>query len=434
MKFVINILALFFVISGVCREQAVFAQSGSIQYDTMPKQAPLNHPIRLLLSNLQTNNYLNAYLSLKEQEQAYMSSSFKVSYLETMSLISAYIGELATSAAYDSAFRNTRRFRLEDSHLNDQNLVTAATDPSMMEVAKKEQVVMINEEHRFPQHRAFTGSLLQLFYNEGFRYLALETLTAKDSLLQTRGYATQQSGFYSADPVYAAMVRDAIRIGYTIVPYEWEAPCQGNHCDNEREKGQALNIYERILKREPQAKILVHVGRAHNAEIKENDSTAFMAWHFREITGIDPFTVDQLFLNDNSGRDFQRTLYQQLIMNNAPCTPVVVRNADGSLYRAASYDMHILHPPNAYVHRRPAWLERDRGFKKINVEKLGLEHFSPGTALIQAITNPSDLLEIPVDQVLFKNEVQQLLLPKGRFLIRAVNRNNEVLGTYWEYN
>src|SRR6478609_957653 len=42
--------------------------------------------------------------------------------------------------------------------------------------AKKNRVVMINEAHDKPLHRAFTISLLEDLYRAGFRYLAMEML------------------------------------------------------------------------------------------------------------------------------------------------------------------------------------------------------------------------------------------------------------------
>jgi len=407
---------------------------GRMTHDTISRPPTLDHPIRLLLSNMRSNNYLNAYLTLKSQEQAYHASPFKASYLETMALVSYYIGEFDAAVAYDSAFRSNGRKPAAAHPVPADPMVLRPIHETLRTVARQEQVIMINEEHRYPQHRALTAALLEVLYQAGFRYLALETLTASDTLLQARGYVTQRSGFYTADPVFATMIREAIAIGYTLVPYEWEAPCEGTDCDNEREKGQARQLYERILQKDPQAKILVHAGRAHIAEVRENGSTAFMAWHFRDITGIDPFTIDQLFFSDNSGKEFQRPLYQDLMAKHDIRTPVIIANADGSFYKAGSYDMHILHPPHTYVQMRPTWLAQGRTFHTVDVRRLGLDKVPPGNALIQALTHPEDSLQVPLDQVLFKNGRPQLLLPKGRLNIRAVDRNRVVLGSYWLEN
>jgi hypothetical protein len=49
-------------------------------------------------------------------------------------------------------------------------------------------------------------------------------------------------------------VRNAYKLGYRIVPYEWV----GDYTPDNREQGQAKNLFERILKDNPKAKILVH--------------------------------------------------------------------------------------------------------------------------------------------------------------------------------
>src|SRR6476646_12211948 len=61
---------------------------------------------------------------------------------------------------------------------------------AILELADKHQVIMINEAHHVPMHRAFTVQLLEGLYQKGFRYFAAETLSADDAALQTRGYPT----------------------------------------------------------------------------------------------------------------------------------------------------------------------------------------------------------------------------------------------------
>lgn len=77
-------------------------------------------------------------------------------------------------------------------------------------VAERQQVIMINEEHRTSFHRASTLQLLRRLYAKGFRYFAAETLDAEDAELQKRRFPTQKTGFYTADPVYADVIRAAL--------------------------------------------------------------------------------------------------------------------------------------------------------------------------------------------------------------------------------
>ena len=84
---------------------------------------------------------------------------------------------------------------------------------------------MINESHHIPYHRLFVKSLLQDLYNAGYRYLALEALTLPTDSINIRRYPTQQDGYYIAEPLFADMLRTALKIGFKLERYEDDIPC-----------------------------------------------------------------------------------------------------------------------------------------------------------------------------------------------------------------
>jgi len=116
---------------------------------------------------------------------------------------------------------------------------------TILKLADQYQVIMFNEAHHVPMHRAFTIQLLDDLYRKGFRYLAVEALTSADDGLQARGYPIRKSGLYLSEPLCTDMVRIALRIGYQVVPYEFEEetpPHQGDDPladQRARESGQA---------------------------------------------------------------------------------------------------------------------------------------------------------------------------------------------------
>jgi hypothetical protein len=180
-------------------------------------------------------------------------------------------------------------FDLEDNNKNyqiDKNTIdsiqsnytpTNAKD-YLIERAKVEQIVIINEAHHNPNHRIFTKSLLQGLYNNGYTYLGLEALfngpkggtligntgnrilDERDSLLNERGYPVFQSGNY-LEPQMGNLIRTALEIGFVVFSYEKSGVGSGNP----RERGQAMNIAN-ILKTDPNAKILIHCGYSHAYE------------------------------------------------------------------------------------------------------------------------------------------------------------------------
>lgn len=145
------------------------------------------------------------------------------------------------------------------------------------------QVVMINEQHWMPKHRYMGNVLLEFFYDKGFRYLCVEAIGEDAKNLNTRKYPLQKTGFYIKEPQFASFLRNALRIGYTLVPYD-----SGG---SNRELSQAKNIYEQTLKSDPKAKVLVWSGIDH--VLKHKSDRPRMAYYFKEMSGIDPFVIDQ---------------------------------------------------------------------------------------------------------------------------------------------
>src|SRR5690606_18409918 len=109
-----------------------------------------------------------------------------------------------------------------------------------------------------PIHRVFTESLLEGLYQNGYRYLGLEAL-AEDSLINIRKWPVINDGYYTNEPQFGNMIREALRLGFIVFGYE-----SGGR-GKEREMGQAANIVE-ILKNDPNTKILIHCGFGHIVE------------------------------------------------------------------------------------------------------------------------------------------------------------------------
>src|SRR5579871_2078129 len=113
-------------------------------------------------------------------------------------------------------------------------------------IVKNYQVVMINEAHNKPVHRAFVISLLGDLYKKGFHYLAMEMLNNfPDHSLDKLNSST---GYYTSEPIGGELVRVALQMGYQLVPYEDTASF--NHQATQRDSVQAENIYN-VLRKDP---------------------------------------------------------------------------------------------------------------------------------------------------------------------------------------
>ncbi|WP_460501655.1 hypothetical protein, partial [Hymenobacter agri] len=122
-----------------------------------------------------------------------------------------------------------------------------------------------------------------------FRYLALEALAAEDTAgVRRRGFPVGTSGFYLREPTLANLVREARRLGMHVVSYDAFGA--------DREQNQARNLLAATVQRNPNARVVVLAGHAHINE-RLNPQFKSMAQWFRELSGIDPFTIDQTQLD-----------------------------------------------------------------------------------------------------------------------------------------
>jgi len=432
---------------------------------TQPKTEDLPNPFQFSAPFLKQNNYITPLLELKAQEAKYLASPVgKSAYLEMMTLLEGYVGNYDEAYRYENLlyenFPSTKQikeqYKGEVTDLNESpvaNYKMRDALEALDEATNNRQVVMINEEHRTPFHRALTLQLLSRLYAKGFRYFAAETLASgnlpgapEDTELGKRGFPVQGTGYYTSDPIYAETIRTALKLGYRVVPYESIDPnCKSpddnpEFCSDQRERGQAKNLVERILKSDPQTKIFVHVGRGHNSKDELSKEFNFMAYYFRQLSGIEPFTIDQLRFSERRDTALEQPLYRFLTKYNLLEKPSVFQSANGKFYvQNEGYDALVFHPRMKYEAARATFLKTSlaRRAEKIDLKKLKLKTRGQNFAesepvLIQAFYAAESTDAVPVDQViLYPNQpIPALMLPAGKFRIRAMDKSGKVLNQY----
>ncbi|HEV2539705.1 MAG TPA: hypothetical protein VGU03_08350 [Frateuria sp.] len=246
-------------------------------------------------------------------------------------------------------------------------------------LAAPHRVVMVNEAHHDAHTRLLTLELLPRLRALGFTHLAIEALIEDGDSLRKRGYPVAASGTeYLREPVYGQIVREALRLGYVLVPYD---PAQSS--PQQREQSQARTLYEKVLSGDPQAKLLVHAGYAHIDKAPGRlGSVQPMAEHLHRLSGLDILSVDMTDVHEDEPynelqasravvsavrndealrgkpetlltptRDSRRPLrdaYSQIVAQFHPRGPIVLRNAkDGGLWSARPrlYDVNVILPP-----------------------------------------------------------------------------------------
>jgi hypothetical protein len=323
---------------------------------------------------------------------------------------------------------------------------------TVLELAARHRVVMINEAHHVPRHRAFAGLLLAGLRQKGFRYFAAETFNLEGMPgLAKRGYPTLETGGYCSEPVFGDLVRQALRLGYAPIAYEHisdEPPARQADAAAvrreiaQREEGEARNLKKLIFDKDPQARVVVFAGYSHirkvpqvSASKKKKAEIKWMAARFKERTGIEPLSVDQTTVMEHADPKHEHPGYRLAVEKKlVGDRPVVLFNAKAGRYYVpagdrGAFDLVVFHPRDAQRGGRPAWL-RMGGYRK-EVKVTGLPAAPQGASLLaQAVVRGEDAATaIPVDQVEYRagEPGPLLLLPRGAYRVRVVNAAGKVV-------
>ena len=222
------------------------------------------------------------------------------------------------------------------------------------QLAKNYRVVFLNEAHNIALTRTLTVRLLKPLREEGFNVLAVETLYPNDiDALNKRGYPIAASGFYTREPIYAEMVRTALKLGYRVVAYEADP----NHTGDAREAQQAENL-RKILEADPNARIVVNAGYAHIQKTGKFLGAESMAEHFMKDSGITPLSIEQTILIPHQDRLMNHPDYDPIVESLHPTQPMVFidKNARPWSLRPG-YDASVIFPQEHFAYDRPTWLE-----------------------------------------------------------------------------
>jgi len=405
--------------------------------DYCKRSIPTGYSPRLGILTLTPKSNLHylfpLYHAFKDEEKFKKIYSDK-GYYDELSQYFAFAGDYRTALqylvkSYDSIDDRTRRkvYRTAEGlkdiqHVNARHYINYA--------AKNRRVVMINEAFAKPLHRAFTLSLLADFYREGFRYLAMEMLNNFSGHSLTR--ENMHTGYYAAEPVAGELIRSALELGFTLVSYEDTAAAV--HTANQRDSVQAVNIYE-VLRRDTAAKILVHASFAHISKKAGADGHIPMALAFWRLSGIEPLTIDQTDMTEESNFGYGRVIYQAYTQKFPLTEPSIAlsNNNPVNVMDSSLYDLCVIHPPTVYQDGRPSWLSL--GGRR---QPTYIKPPAPAVFLVQAYyqneidnndNTPWQL--VPADQTFTTGSKKSYLLylKKGKYKIFFRDINYHILST-----
>lgn len=334
--------------------------------------------------------------------------SFIEDYQDALSYGSKAYGGYSKITGEDSTF--FRNFKPEDAK------------DYILRRAQSEKIIIINEAHHNSHCRVFVSSLLKGLYEQGYRFLELETLSDLDTTLSERGYPVINSGYYTVEPQFGDMVRHALSLGFKVFPYEASEDSIGN--PKLREWSQARHILN-TLNKNPEAKFLIYAGYDHIHEDSIPGWGMAMAGRLKQLSGIDPFTVDQIVLTERPNPELENPFYKMIDIS----TPTVFLDSAGNPFAGPEgkhyYDVRVAIPRTRYVNNRPDWLLFGNR-KYYFLDKKDLSIGFP--CLVMAYASDEDITKaVPIDVVNVEDEsdINPLILSPGNYKLVVRSKNGK---------
>ena len=304
------------------------------------------------------------------------------------------------------------------SPLTEAGYVSHPALDAIPKLARDYRIVMLNEAHNIPLTRSLTVQLLGKLRQQGFNYFAAETLYESDTALQSRGYPIDASGFYTREPVYAEMVRTALKLGFKVIAYEATSDAGSSDA---REAEQARNIDEQVFKSSPDARLVVNAGYGHIVKSGAYLNGASMAEHLYKLTHIPMLSIEQTMLYPHPSSSGDHPYYTAVTQELRPKVPIVFVNAAGKPWSLRpGYDVSVFFPPVQMLHGRPAWLSLGGLRRPYMVSGEGCHRHYP--CLVEARYGDEGADAIPADRMV----IAQAPLMNSGFPVSALG-NIEVI-------
>jgi hypothetical protein len=299
-----------------------------------------------------------------------------------------------------------------------QSVEGAEARSALDEIARRAvntRIVILNEHHAFPRSRAFALKVAERLRPLGYDILAAETFTnTPDTGMSERlmgklkedGYPRRETGYYTSDPVFGGFVRRALALGYRPENYETTDYGRKDSVESQitkREQDQADNLF-RISRQFPRSRMLVYVGFSHVAEapiLRHGGQAKWMAARLKELSGIDPLTVDQATFMPAAESRSDAPIFASA-RQKAKAETVALFGNDAPLIvgpYAGAVDLQIVHPTLPRRQGRPGWL-----FELGRLPKLAPANMKPrsGAILVKAFAKDDPPDATPLDQAYWR--------------------------------
>ncbi len=214
------------------------------------------------------------------------TDSIKIKLSESISFYKSFVGDYSCTKSQNRPIgkSDTIYFVSAKTHLK--------------KIASNFDFILFNENHSDPYCRYFLMQILPDLVRQGYTKIGIETLTDIDHDVNKFGFPIHGSGFYSDEPNMANLIREAVKLGLYVFPFE----AYSYNCDscktpsekrNFRERGQANNIISQ--NKSKNGKTIILSGGSHIYRTSKNPQLKFMAENLKELTSGRILSVNQTF-------------------------------------------------------------------------------------------------------------------------------------------
>lgn len=343
-------------------------------------------------------------------------------WCQAMATYHSFVGDLENAIGYfDNRYRKDLQGLTVDCDTNffKTHKFVDARD-FVLETAKDKSVVMLNEAHHIPSHRAFALSLLEELYNQGFRYFAVEDLSNM-TINDTKLVTDTTGSFYGREPMYGELIREGLKRGFTLIEFDSRETFNGAgrdryYVNRSRDSVMAKNLAN-VLADDPLAKVFIYTGYDHVFEGSKN-GWKHMGEFLRDFTGVDPLSISQSQHIEHVEPKLESKEFRAANNLGAIRKPIIALHAD-SVFHDRYVDISIISPRYINSSSRPAYLTLGGARKAYVVATSD----SKDAVFVQAFYN--DGVEkghrIPADQMIMNGKSDTLFLFPGDYNVEFKN-------------
>ncbi len=311
-------------------------------------------------------------------------------------------------------------------------------DRLILAKAKKAKILIINEDHTAPSHRAYIANLLPKLKKIGYTKIGVEALQTSDDV----------HSLTIKDPTFLRYLLEAKQQGYELISYDnkskyepnWETevkPMEGVEFSvgfedmergmNIRDYNQFLNLESKIDQLAENEKIIIHVGHGHGTIMQVGGWKPLGVYLIEKYGRSSVLSIDQVSLNNcisiDSNDYYNQYRPKKSIMCNVGGKPFVESDFNILTYQYEKmYDSQVLHHSNDFR------LVSDTSF--IYVKHLELEGAKYPLAIMiyQSEDNPVSDIAYSAIEVKHKEDWKPSIIPNnGKYKLLVKDSSNNVL-------